>query len=69
MEALLTAPEAAELLRINRWDVYELAKTHVIPSVRIGRRVRFRPSDLEACIDEHTVGATSERADRNRGAA
>ncbi|HEX7124884.1 MAG TPA: helix-turn-helix domain-containing protein [Thermodesulfobacteriota bacterium] len=45
-ERLLTAKEVAELLGLKEKTVYELAKRGEIPCVRIGKFVRFRPSDL-----------------------
>jgi len=35
----LKAREAAEVLRISKSKVYELARTESIPAVRIGKRV------------------------------
>ena len=35
----LTAREAAEVLRISKSKVYELARTESFPAVRIGKRV------------------------------
>jgi excisionase family DNA binding protein len=43
----LTAEQVAERLGISRYDVYQLAKRDAIPHLRIGRRVRFRLTDLE----------------------
>ncbi len=37
----LTADEVAGLLRISRWQCYELAKSGRLPSLRLGRSVRF----------------------------
>ena len=36
---MLTVPEAAQILRINKIAVYELARVGRIPALRIGRRV------------------------------
>src|SRR5207247_1704810 len=38
---LSTAPEVAASLKVPVARVYEMARTHTIPSVRIGRAVRF----------------------------
>ena len=43
---MLTAGEAARILRLSKDRVYRLAKAGEIPSVRVGRSVRFRESDL-----------------------
>lgn len=36
---MLTVPEAAQILRIDKVTVYELAKSNGFPALRIGRRV------------------------------
>jgi len=43
---LLTAREAAEELTISERTLWTLTKAGEIPSVRIGRSVRYLPSDL-----------------------
>lgn len=47
---LLTAPEVAELLRIPRATVYELARSHRIPFLKVGRRTLFESGTLSAWI-------------------
>jgi excisionase family DNA binding protein len=45
---LLTAMEMAEMLSINRNQLYKLVRRKLIPVVRIGRALRF---EREAVID------------------
>ena len=47
---LLTASQAAHLLNLPLRRVYELAKSGGLPSVRIGRQVRFRKDALAIWI-------------------
>ena len=47
---LLVAQEAAGLLRVNTNRLYDLAKRGVVPSVRIGRQVRFEEDSLRVWI-------------------
>jgi excisionase family DNA binding protein len=50
---LLKVEEAAARLRIGRTTLYALIRTGDIPSVRIGRLRRLRPTDLAdyaACL-------------------
>lgn len=42
--ALLTVREAYLRLRISKWKLYDLIRTRLLGSVRIGRR-RFIPAD------------------------
>jgi excisionase family DNA binding protein len=53
---LLTADEAAELIRLPRSSVYELARNRRIPYVRIGRRILFVRGQLVTwLLDEMSV--------------
>ena len=56
MEKLLTAEEVATILNVSTAWVYDHAdrKRPLIPSVRLGKAVRFRPEDVQKFIDEMT---------------
>ena len=56
MDRLLTVDEVAEILHVSTAWVYDHAdrKRPVIPSVRLGKAVRFRPEDIEAFIARMT---------------
>lgn len=59
---LLTADEAARLLRVPRSTLYELVRSRGLPHVRIGdRALRFTRSDLEEWIAQHTYGTRRNR--------
>jgi excisionase family DNA binding protein len=47
---------AGARLHVKPRTVLDLAKRGLIPSVRIGRIVRFRPEDIEAFIADHVQG-------------
>ena len=49
---LLTVAAACQHLAISRATLYRLMGEGTIRPVRIGGSVRFRPSDLEAFVDE-----------------
>lgn len=51
-DAILTAEEVAELLRMPRSTIYSLAQEARIPSFKVGRRWRFRKSALEQWVKE-----------------
>ena len=53
---MLTADEASALLRVRLPQLYALARDGVIPSVRVGRAVRFSSARLKAWIDAGGAG-------------
>ena len=53
LRLLLNAREAAESLAISERKLWELTKCNEIPSVRIGRSVRYRLADLQEFISRH----------------
>lgn len=56
---LLLAQEVAEILKIPLASVYDLARRKLIPSVRVGRLVRFEEDALRSWIA--TGGAPMEQ--------
>lgn len=54
---LLTAPEAAELLRIRESTLRDYGRRGIVPCIRIGRHVRFLESDLIAAIEQFRSAA------------
>jgi len=46
MQKLLTAEEAALLLKIKREAVWRYARMQIIPVVRVGRQYRFDEAEL-----------------------
>jgi excisionase family DNA binding protein len=60
MERLLTVEEVAQLLNVSTAWVYDHAdrKRPVMPSVRLGKSVRFRPEDVRTFIDAMTRGVS-----------
>lgn len=51
---LLTAKEAAGLLKVHYTTVYEMMERGEIRTVKFGRSKRIRKPDLEAFISSHT---------------
>lgn len=54
-ERLMTADEVADLLRVPRSTVYELARTRRIPYLKIGRRTLFEPRSITDWIAARTM--------------
>ena len=52
---LMTAQEVADLLRVPRSTVYELARSRRIPFLKVGRRTLFARPTLLEWIDAQTV--------------
>jgi excisionase family DNA binding protein len=53
---LLTAKEAAEILRCSPGKVYELAKTKGFPAMRIGKSIRIIKPRLFEWLENQTQG-------------
>ena len=49
---LVTAEEAARLLGISRAQAYGMARRGELPSVRVGRLLRFSVDELERWVRE-----------------
>lgn len=60
LPAMLTAKQVSKLLRIRLPQVYVLARHGIIPSVRVGRTVRFNRDKLFAWIDAGGSGLQQE---------
>ncbi len=49
---LLTAPEAARILRVRPARIYQLAREHRIPACRVGRQLRISEAALRRWINQ-----------------
>jgi excisionase family DNA binding protein len=54
---MLTSDEVAEWLGCSKSMVSKLKATRQIPSVKIGRLVRFRPADIDDYVQSRRAGA------------
>ncbi len=52
LRLVLTVPEVAKLLRINKTKIYELAKTNSIPHFRDGNRIIIPITALVDWLDQ-----------------
>lgn len=59
---LLTAKETAEILRVTLPRVYELAREGLIPSVHMGRQIRFHESKIVEWIEQGGKALQKEEA-------
>jgi excisionase family DNA binding protein len=60
LETLLTPEEVADKLRLGLSTVYMHVSKGVIPYLRIGGAIRFRPTQLEKLIEKLSTGTTGE---------
>lgn len=63
--ALVTADEIGEATHMSRSAVYELAKAGVLPSVRVGRRVRFEREKVMSVLASRTTAGLSQYGGRS----
>ena len=63
MTETMTAGQAAELLGVSEWTVYDLARRRELPHIRVGKRVLFRRQTLLDWLtarEEASVAAEQE---------
>jgi|APGre2960657373_1045057.scaffolds.fasta_scaffold347166_2 excisionase family DNA binding protein len=46
----LTVPEVAQVLRVSRQTIYNMIRTGKLPHFRVGTKVRFNRTDIEAMM-------------------
>jgi excisionase family DNA binding protein len=57
LRLLLTRSEAAKMLAIYERTLFTLTQDGTIPSVRIGRSVRYRVAEIETALDRLQRGS------------
>ena len=55
LEASMTVPEVAKLLRMSRQTIYNMIREGRIPHFRVGTKVRFNRADLDALMQTKPV--------------
>lgn len=58
---LLDNNEAAAYVGITprTLEVWRCVKRHAIPYIKVGRLVKYRPADLDAFLEAHTIGGAA----------
>ena len=59
---LLTPPEIADLLRVSLTTVYRLVNGRELPFYKVGQRLRFRRSDIDAYLAHQRVATIDQTA-------
>jgi len=52
---LLTARQVADRLGLCTRSVYNLSREKIIPSIRLGKTLRFDQEDIESAIKRHRI--------------
>lgn len=60
MRETIEAKEAAELLGLSEWSVYNLARRRVLPHIKVGRRILFRRASLLDWLDEREQASVQQ---------
>ena len=60
MDEILTASEAAALLKVHKRTVYRLAEDGIIPGSRIGHRWRFSRHNILALVSKGESGSPDQ---------
>lgn len=55
LEASMTVPEVAKLLRMSRQTIYNMTREGRIPFFRVGTKVRFNRADIDALMQTKPV--------------
>ena len=50
LELTMTVEEVAKLLRVSRQTIYNMIRAGKIPHFRVGNKVRFSRTDIEAMM-------------------
>jgi len=65
MERLIGPREAADLLGVQLSTIYAWSYRRILPSLKVGSALRFRPSALEAWLKEREhLPTAAERGSR-----
>lgn len=56
---VMTLPEVARYLRVNRSTIYHLAQQGLIPASKVGRQWRFHPQVIEEWLKSGGVPISS----------
>ncbi len=67
MDQLISAEDAANVLNISNSTLAKMRLSGKSPRyIKLGRRVAYRPSDLESWIEAQSFNSTAEYSDKGR---
>jgi excisionase family DNA binding protein len=63
---LLRVTEAAEMMAVGAWRIYQVCETGELPHVRMNNSIRIRPSDLQEFIAARVTIPDNRRPHRKK---
>lgn len=55
LQKLMTVEEVSDLLSVKKSTIYQWTHIGFIPHIKLGNKVRFRESDIEAWLEKRAV--------------
>ena len=59
-EQLMSIKDVADFLQLNETTIYSWAQQGNLPGFKLGRTWRFRPSEIEAWLDQRRNAQTTQ---------
>ena len=57
---LLNVADVARCLGITKLTVYRLVERQILPAYRFCRHIRFKPEDVQWCLEQHRLNNTEK---------
>lgn len=61
LDNLLTVPEVAKYLRVNRFTVYRMVERGELPGIRVADMWRFEESDIKKWLQKQKIVSKGKR--------
>ena len=62
METYLKVSEVAAAMQVSEQTIYRYVASGAIPFRKLGRAVRFKPSEIESWMESRKAGAAANRS-------
>jgi len=66
-EQMMSIRDVADFLKLNQTTVYAWAQQGTLPGYKLGRTWRFRPSEIEAWLEERRSAKVTNRVTQTVG--
>lgn len=61
---LLSADDVCELWQVKKSWLYDAVESGILPAIKLGNHLRFRASDLAACLTDLATASPAGRSSR-----